>query len=181
MHFIRDRISAIGLLEWLYLDNFMAFFCAKCGPLFLGIANGWHVILYRKMESSFTPNKLSMHLNGWVGSRSPRWNDIKLSFPCFFTPAKCSLLVSSFSLIHCFLFSSRDSPAYHQRLAEVLKDIEETGTYELAEKELIFGCRLAWRNASRCIGRIQWNKLHVSPSSSIGGDSITPFRIHEFQ
>ncbi|XP_074635667.1 nitric oxide synthase 3-like isoform X3 [Acropora palmata] len=55
----------------------------------------------------------------------------------------------------------QDSPAYHQRLAEVLKDIEETGTYELAEKELIFGCRLAWRNASRCIGRIQWNKLHV--------------------
>ncbi|XP_015762400.1 PREDICTED: nitric oxide synthase, brain-like [Acropora digitifera] len=73
----------------------------------------------------------------------------------------CSLLVSSFSSSHCFLFSSRDSPAYHQRLAEVLKDIDETGTYELAEKELIFGCRLAWRNASRCIGRIQWNKLHV--------------------
>ena len=88
--------------------------------------------------------------------------------------------MSSFSLIHCFLFSSRDSPAYNQRLAEVLKDIEETGTYELAEKELIFGCRLAWRNASRCIGRIQWNKLHVSPSSSIGGDSITPFVFMNF-
>ncbi|KAJ7387221.1 hypothetical protein OS493_004193 [Desmophyllum pertusum] len=54
-----------------------------------------------------------------------------------------------------------DSPAHQQRFAEVMKEIEKNGTYDLTEKELIYGCRMAWRNASRCIGRIQWNKLQV--------------------
>lgn len=36
------------------------------------------------------------------------------------------------------------------------------GTYQLTETELIFGAKLAWRNAARCIGRIQWSKLQVS-------------------
>ena len=34
-------------------------------------------------------------------------------------------------------------------------------TYELTENELVFGAKTAWRNASRCIGRIQWSKLKV--------------------
>ena len=42
-----------------------------------------------------------------------------------------------------------------------MKEIEERGTYELELKELIFGAKNAWRNAARCIGRIQWNKLQV--------------------
>ncbi|XP_032236183.1 nitric oxide synthase, brain isoform X2 [Nematostella vectensis] len=54
-----------------------------------------------------------------------------------------------------------NSPAHEKRLAEVLKDIEATGSYDLTEKELMFGARMAWRNASRCIGRIQWNRLHL--------------------
>ncbi|XP_065651342.1 nitric oxide synthase 1 isoform X2 [Hydra vulgaris] len=48
-----------------------------------------------------------------------------------------------------------------QRITEVLQEIDAYGSYELIEKELIFGARLAWRNASRCIGRIHWKKLHV--------------------
>jgi nitric oxide synthase oxygenase domain/subunit len=28
-------------------------------------------------------------------------------------------------------------------------------------KELVFGVKLAWRNAPRCVGRIQWNKIQV--------------------
>ena len=68
----------------------------------------------------------------------------------------------NFLLILFSSFYSVDGPAHQQRLAEVMKEIEETGSYDLTEKELIFGSRLAWRNAPRCIGRIQWNKLHVS-------------------
>ena len=62
-----------------------------------------------------------------------------------------------------FVFNqfSQDSQAHQQRLVEVMKEIERNGTYDLTEKELIFGARMAWRNASRCIGRIQWNKLQV--------------------
>lgn len=36
-----------------------------------------------------------------------------------------------------------------------------TSTYQLTETELVFGAKLAWRNATRCIGRIQWSKLQV--------------------
>lgn len=53
------------------------------------------------------------------------------------------------------------SRAHEQRWKEVLAEIKETGTYELTETELIFGAKLAWRNAPRCIGRIQWSKLQV--------------------
>ncbi|XP_063003631.1 nitric oxide synthase 3 [Elgaria multicarinata webbii] len=54
-----------------------------------------------------------------------------------------------------------DSQAHVQRLQEVERRIAETGTYQLLEAELIFGAKHAWRNAARCLGRIQWNKLQV--------------------
>ena len=47
------------------------------------------------------------------------------------------------------------------RLNEVLTSIEDTGTYHLTSEELGFGAKTAWRNAPRCIGRIQWSKLDV--------------------
>ena len=56
---------------------------------------------------------------------------------------------------------SENSSEHLQREAEVLKDIEEKGTYHLTFKELSFGCRTAWRNAPRCMNRIQWRKLVV--------------------
>ncbi|XP_065830378.1 nitric oxide synthase, inducible-like [Oscarella lobularis] len=48
-----------------------------------------------------------------------------------------------------------------KRMREVVAEVELKGTYELDEKELVFGAKLAWRNSPRCIGRIQWNKLQV--------------------
>ena len=54
-----------------------------------------------------------------------------------------------------------DTPAYSERVQQVLKEIKEKGTYEMEQKELVFAAKLAWRNASRCVGRIQWNKLQV--------------------
>ncbi|XP_062619237.1 nitric oxide synthase 1-like isoform X1 [Saccostrea cucullata] len=54
-----------------------------------------------------------------------------------------------------------NSQSYHKRLEEVVASIEKTGTYELTSSELTFGAKTAWRNAPRCIGRIQWNKLQV--------------------
>lgn len=46
-------------------------------------------------------------------------------------------------------------------MKEVVAQVELTGTYDLDEKELVFGAKLAWRNSPRCIGRIQWNRLQV--------------------
>ncbi|XP_022255675.1 nitric oxide synthase, salivary gland-like, partial [Limulus polyphemus] len=51
------------------------------------------------------------------------------------------------------------SRAHEERWNEVIAETEGRGTYELRETELIYGAKLAWRNAPRCIGRIQWSKL----------------------
>jgi nitric-oxide synthase, bacterial len=48
-----------------------------------------------------------------------------------------------------------------EHLAEVYKEIEQTGTYLQRYDMLAYGGRVAWRNASRCIGRIHWNTLAV--------------------
>ncbi|XP_044141709.1 nitric oxide synthase, inducible-like [Bufo gargarizans] len=50
---------------------------------------------------------------------------------------------------------------YLNRLETVTKDIEHTGTYQLTYDELVFASKQAWRNAPRCIGRIQWSNLQV--------------------
>ncbi|GAB3860038.1 nitric oxide synthase oxygenase [Dactylosporangium cerinum] len=48
-----------------------------------------------------------------------------------------------------------------ERLARITDEIAETGTYAHTHAELVFGCRVAWRNASRCIGRLYWRSLVV--------------------
>ncbi|XP_016046155.1 nitric oxide synthase 1 [Erinaceus europaeus] len=53
------------------------------------------------------------------------------------------------------------SKTHMERLEEVNKEIETTNTYQLKDTELIYGAKHAWRNASRCVGRIQWSKLQV--------------------
>ncbi|XP_071944069.1 nitric oxide synthase, salivary gland-like [Antedon mediterranea] len=47
------------------------------------------------------------------------------------------------------------------RIKCVEESITKTGHYELSRQELVFGAKLAWRNAPRCIGRQQWNTLEV--------------------
>ncbi|XP_057298055.1 nitric oxide synthase, inducible-like isoform X1 [Hydractinia symbiolongicarpus] len=54
---------------------------------------------------------------------------------------------------------SENSDDHKNRVAQVLSEIEETDTYHMTTNELNFGARMAWRNAPRCIGRIQWKKL----------------------
>lgn len=64
-------------------------------------------------------------------------------------------------LIIYFFTSRPKSTAHEVRLKQVEDEIEATKGYQLTETELIYGAKLAWRNASRCIGRIQWSKLQV--------------------
>uniref|UniRef100_A0AAR2M090 Nitric oxide synthase, inducible n=1 Tax=Pygocentrus nattereri TaxID=42514 RepID=A0AAR2M090_PYGNA len=47
------------------------------------------------------------------------------------------------------------------RVDEVAREIDDTGTYQLTTEELTFGAKQAWRNAPRCIGRIQWSNLQL--------------------
>ena len=47
------------------------------------------------------------------------------------------------------------------RLRQIARDIEETGTYEHTLTELVHGAKMAWRNSNHCIGRLFWNSLNV--------------------
>lgn len=60
-----------------------------------------------------------------------------------------------------FYLNRCGSKAHDDRLEEVKKEIETSGTYQLKDTELIYGAKHAWRNAARCVGRIQWSKLQV--------------------
>ena len=51
--------------------------------------------------------------------------------------------------------------AYPQRLSEVQAEIENTGIYEQTYEELEYGAKVAWRNNTRCIGRLHWKSLIV--------------------
>ncbi|MEO2210031.1 nitric oxide synthase oxygenase [Paenibacillus amylolyticus] len=47
------------------------------------------------------------------------------------------------------------------RLVAVMGEIEATGTYVHTTEELEQGCKMAWRNSNRCIGRLFWDKLRI--------------------
>jgi nitric-oxide synthase len=47
------------------------------------------------------------------------------------------------------------------RLAAVREQIDAVGTYVHTHAELTHGARMAWRNSSRCIGRLYWRSLVV--------------------
>ncbi|MGR6922340.1 nitric oxide synthase oxygenase [[Actinomadura] parvosata] len=47
------------------------------------------------------------------------------------------------------------------RLRDVSRDVARYGTYTHTYEELEFGARVAWRNSSRCIGRLYWRSLKV--------------------
>ncbi|GAA4044811.1 nitric oxide synthase oxygenase [Nonomuraea soli] len=51
-----------------------------------------------------------------------------------------------------------DPPA---RMREIAREVARTGTYTHTPQELAFGARVAWRNSSRCIGRLYWRSLKV--------------------
>lgn len=55
------------------------------------------------------------------------------------------------------------------RIAEVLREIDATGTYRHTADELTFGARIAWRNNARCIGRLYWQSLQVRDLRTVTG------------
>ncbi|XP_055982486.1 nitric oxide synthase, inducible [Sorex fumeus] len=63
-------------------------------------------------------------------------------------------------------FKEAKIEAHLARVEAVTKEIEITGTYQLTGDELIYATKQAWRNAPRCIGRIQWANLQVFDARS---------------
>jgi nitric-oxide synthase, bacterial len=71
-----------------------------------------------------------------------------------------SLFASAERFITLFHDEHRAGPS-GQRLRQVRREIEATGSYRHTANELAFGARVAWRNSSRCIGRLYWQSLRV--------------------
>lgn len=65
--------------------------------------------------------------------------------------------------------------AIESRLADIDREISETGTYTHTREELTHGARMAWRNSNRCIGRLFWQTLEVFDRRELE----TPKEIHE--
>lgn len=62
------------------------------------------------------------------------------------------------SLFHQECGFPEEAPA---RLAEVTSELKSSGTYWQSAAELTHGARVAWRNNTRCIGRLHWQTLVV--------------------
>ena len=63
------------------------------------------------------------------------------------------------------LLTRKNSEDHVKRWEQVQQEVETRGTYDLTYDEIVAGARLAWRNAPRCIGRIQWANLKVNAKS----------------
>ena len=56
---------------------------------------------------------------------------------------------------------------YQTRLNQVRSEIAEKGYYDHTYEEIVFGARMAWRNAPRCVNRIVWRQLEVHTCTCI--------------
>src|SRR5690348_3669645 len=87
---------------------------------------------------------------GYRGTAQPEWD---ADAPA--DPAEAE------EFLRLFHAERRGSGPLKRRLREVRAEIAETGTYVHTRHELTFGAQVAWRNASRCIGRLYWRSLLV--------------------
>lgn len=61
------------------------------------------------------------------------------------------------------LYQEQSLPAsqYQERLQEIYREYRRSHTYWQTEEELVYGAKVAWRNSTRCIGRIFWETFNV--------------------
>jgi nitric-oxide synthase, bacterial len=76
-------------------------------------------------------------------------------------PAEGSLVAEAERFITQFHGENDEAGPPHERLRQVRREIAGTGTYRHTEAELAFAGQVAWRNSSRCIGRLYWRSLQV--------------------
>lgn len=73
-----------------------------------------------------------------------------------------SLLTEAIAYLQLF-YQEQSLPKaqLQERLSEIESDYQRSHTYWQTEEELAYGAKVAWRNSSRCIGRIFWESLIV--------------------
>jgi nitric-oxide synthase, bacterial len=84
-------------------------------------------------------------------------------------------------LRQCYVENPRLGPV-EPRLAIVRAQIAATGGYVHTTEELAYGAKMAWRNASRCIGRLYWRSLVVlDRRRARTADDIFSLLVHHLQ
>jgi nitric-oxide synthase, bacterial len=92
-----------------------------------------------------------------------------------------SLFASAERFITLFHTENRAGPP-DRRLWQVRREIAARGTYRHTAAELEFGARVAWRNSSKCIGRLYWHSLRVrdrrevATAAEVAAESIAHLR-----
>ncbi len=103
------------------------------------------------------------------------------TLPGYGPSAPDSLLVSAEQFITLFHRENGLGPP-DRRIWQVRREIEASGTYWHTPAELAYGARVAWRNSSRCIGRLYWRSLRVrdrrevTAAPDIAAESVTHLR-----
>ena len=72
-----------------------------------------------------------------------------------------SVLHEAGAFLRQFYFEHGAQKAFETRMSEVEAELLATGSYVHTHDELAYGARLAWRNSTRCIGRVFWQTLTV--------------------
>lgn len=98
-------------------------------------------------------------------NRRRGWDQLRGTGPLTHRLRKLTVLeklAEARAFLETFMWSEHHSrSAFQRRWAAVRRDLIRHGFYEHTSEELAFGAKLAWRNHSRCIGRLFWDSLEV--------------------
>lgn len=96
--------------------------------------------------------------------------------------AEGDLLAEAERFIALFHAENPAAGPVQDRLKQVRQEISAHGTYRHTLWELTFAAQVAWRNSSRCIGRLYWRSLqvrdrrHVRTAPEVAAESIGHLR-----
>jgi nitric-oxide synthase len=92
------------------------------------------------------------------------------------------LLAEAAKFVALFHAENTAAESANERIAQIRREIASTGTYRHTDAELTFAARVAWRNSSRCIGRLYWRSLrvrdrrHVSSAAEVAAECAAHLR-----
>ena len=126
----------------------------------------------------------------WLARRpsanaSPPQADLAAGGPCDADdalPDTGELLAAAERFITQFHDENPGAGAFAYRMRQVHDEVRSHGTYRHTREELAFAARVAWRNSSRCIGRMYWRTLRVrdlrqvSAAAQIAAECFTHLR-----
>lgn len=92
------------------------------------------------------------------------------------------LLTEAVNFVTLFHAECPAAESAAERIMQIRREITSTGTYRHTAAELAFAARVAWRNSSRCIGRLYWRSLrvrdrrHISSAAEIAAEAVAHLR-----